>query len=87
MHLIPGFILIAALILAWRWEWTGAALYGAAGLVHIWRVGAMSRPVPSAVREIRILTVAGPATVTAGFWLANWLKRGGLHPFRNRKDA
>ena len=28
MHLIPSFVLIAALILAWRWEWIGAALYG-----------------------------------------------------------
>jgi len=87
MHLIPSFILIAALILAWRWEWTGAVLYGAAGLVYIWSVVTMSRPVPSAVRVIWILTIAGPAFVIAGFWLANWLKRGGLHPFRNREDA
>ncbi len=27
MHLIPTFALIGALILAWRWEWVGAALF------------------------------------------------------------
>ena len=46
MHLIPSFVLIAALVLAWRWEWIGAALYGAAGLLYVWWVVAMSRPVP-----------------------------------------
>jgi hypothetical protein len=87
MHLIPSFILIAALILAWRWEWIGAALYGAAGLAYIWWVVTMSRPVPPAVRVNWILTIAGPAFVIAGLWLANWLKHGDLHPFRNQEDA
>ena len=55
MHLIPSFVLIAALVLAWRWEWIGAALYGAAGLLYVgWGVS-MSRPVPPAMRLIWIL--------------------------------
>jgi hypothetical protein len=78
MHLIPSFVLIAALVLAWRWEWIGAALYGAAGLLYVWWVVSMSRPVPPAMRLIWILTIAGPAFAIAGLFLANWFKRGDL---------
>ena len=78
MHLIPSFVLIAALVLAWRWEWIGAALYGAAGLLYVGWVVSMSRPVPPAIRLNWILTIAGPAFVIAGLFLANWLKRGDL---------
>ena len=78
MHLIPVFVLIAVLVLSWRWEWIGAALYAAAGLMYVTWVVSMSRPVPPATRLIWILTIAGPAFVIAGLFLANWLKRGDL---------
>jgi hypothetical protein len=78
MHLIPSFVLIAALVLAWRWEWIGAALYTGAGLLYVWWVVSLSRPVPPAVRLIWLLMIAGPAFVIAGLFLANWLKRGDL---------
>jgi hypothetical protein len=78
MHLIPSFVLIAALVLAWRWEWIGAALYAAAGLLYVGWVVSMSRPVPPAMRLIWILTIAGPAFVIAGLFLANWLRRGDI---------
>ena len=78
MHLIPSFVLIAVLVLAWRWEWIGAALYGAAGLLYVGWVVSMSRPVPPAMRLIWILAIAGPAFVIAGLFLANWLKRADL---------
>jgi hypothetical protein len=77
-HLIPVFVLIVALILAWRWEWIGAAIYAAAGLLYIAWVVSMSRPVPPAVRLIWILAIAGPAFVIAGLFLANWLKHSKL---------
>ncbi len=80
MHLIPVFVLITVLILAWRWEWIGAALYAAAGLLYVAWVVSMSRPVPPMVRLIWILVIAGPAFVIAGLFLANWLKRSELHP-------
>jgi hypothetical protein len=79
LHQIPVFVLIAALVLAWRWEWIGAALYAAAGLLYVVWVVSMSRPVPPAIRLIWILTIAGPALVIAGLFLANWLKRAELH--------
>jgi len=78
MHLIPSLVLIAALVLVWRWEWIGAALYAAAGLLYVAWVVSMSRPVPVPMRLIWILTIAGPAFVIAGLFLANWLRRGQL---------
>ena len=79
VHLIPCYVLIAVLVLAWRWEWIGAALYASAGLLYVVWVVSMSRPVPPAVRLIWILTIASPAFVIAGLFLANWLKRAELH--------
>jgi hypothetical protein len=75
MHLIPSFILLAVLILAWRWEWIGAALFAVAGLLYVWWVVTMSRPVSPAMRVSWIVTIAFPAFLIAGLWLANWLKR------------
>ena len=78
MHLIPSFVLIAVLALAWRWEWIGAALYGAAGLLYVLWASSMSITLPLAVRLNWILAIAGPAFVIAGLFLANWLKRSEL---------
>jgi hypothetical protein len=78
MHLVPSFVLIVALILAWRWEWVGAALYGAAGLLYIAWVVSMSRPVPPVIRLSWVLTIAGPALLIAALFLANWLRHDEL---------
>ena len=76
LHLIPNFVLIAVLVLAWRWEWIGAALYAGAGMFYVASV--WQRPLPPAVRLIWILTIAGPAFVIAALFLWNWLKRSEL---------
>ena len=78
MQLIPSFVLIVALILAWRWEWIGAVLYAAAGLLYVVWVVSLSRPVPPAMRFIWALTIAGPAFLIAGLFLANWRKHDDL---------
>jgi hypothetical protein len=86
MHLIPVFVLIAALILAWRWEWIGAALYAAAGLLYVAWVVSMSRPIPPVMRFIWIFSIAGPAFVIAGLFLANWRKHGELRTRSGNAD-
>ena len=77
MHLIPTFVLIVALLLAWRWEWIGAILYAGAGMLYV--IWALKRPLSAAIRLNWILTIAGPAFVVAALFLANWLKHGELH--------
>jgi len=75
IHLIPSIVLIAALILAWRWEWIGATLYGAAGLLYFFWVATLSRPVPPAIRIVWVLGIAGPAFLIAALFLVNWINR------------
>jgi hypothetical protein len=82
MHLIPVFVLIAALVLAWRWEWIGAAVYGGAGALYVWWVLATSRPLPPMVRVTWIVTIAGPAFVIATLFLINWVKHAELRAGR-----
>jgi hypothetical protein len=81
IHLIPSLVLLVGLVLAWRWEWIGAALYAAAAMLYVtWALG---RPISPAIKLSWILTIAGPAFVIAALFLANWLKRGELHPGRS----
>ena len=35
IHNIPAFILLAALILAWRWEWVGTVLFAGFGIWYL----------------------------------------------------
>ena len=72
MHLIPSLVLVTVLVVAWRWEWIGAALYAAAGALYM--VWAWQRPIPPAMKLIWILTIAGPAFLIAVLFLANWLR-------------
>lgn len=73
MHLVPSFVLLGMLILAWRWEWVGAAAYAAAGMLYVF--WASSRPIPPHVKMIWVLTIAGPAFFIALLFAVNWWKR------------
>jgi hypothetical protein len=77
MHLIPTFVLIVVLILAWRWEWVGTTFYAAAGLLYI--IWVLQHPLSAAIKLLWILTIAGPVLLVAALFLANWLKHGELH--------
>jgi predicted NBD/HSP70 family sugar kinase len=82
VHLLPEFVLVVGLVLAWRREWLGAALNAAAGLLYVTWVVFTSRPVPQATKLIWMLAIAGPAFVIAGLFLANWLKRDDLRTIK-----
>jgi hypothetical protein len=75
LHLVPVFLTIGTLVLAWRWEWIGAVLYAAAGLLYVMWVVSMSRQISPAARLNWISTVAGPAFVIAGLFFTGWLRR------------
>jgi len=83
IHLIPSFVLIGALVLAWRWEWIGAAVYGGAAVLYISEV--LPRSMPLTTKLTWILTIAGPALVVAVLFLANWRKRVELHRGRQTR--
>jgi hypothetical protein len=76
MHLIPSLVLIAALVLAWRWEWIGAAVYAGVGGLYVWLT--LQGPVPATIKLSWILTIAGPAFVIAAMFLWNWVKHDEL---------
>ena len=79
MHLVPSFVLIAALVLAWRWEWIGTVFYGAAATLYV--VLLIPRPWPSpGIKMVWLLMLAAPALAIAAMFLANWLKRSELQP-------
>jgi hypothetical protein len=69
IHLVPSFILIVALILAWKLEWIGALLYiGFAG----WYIIEMWGQFPWTV----YLLLAGIPFVIGAFFAVNWFLRG-----------
>ncbi len=66
IHLVPVYIVLAVLAIAWRWEWVGAA--GFAGLALWYANGTWSR------HPDWVLTIAGPLVIIAVLFLVNWLK-------------
>lgn len=78
MHLLPCIVLFVALILAWRWEWIGAVVYAAAGVLYIGMV-VLPRHVAAATKLTWILTIAAPALIVAALFLVNWLRHSELH--------
>jgi hypothetical protein len=78
LHLLPCFALLAVLILAWRWEWIGAAFYAIWGCFYVVWVASVARPWSPTMRLNSALIIAGPAFVAAVLFLINWLKHGEL---------
>ncbi|HKW99839.1 MAG TPA: hypothetical protein VJN43_19015 [Bryobacteraceae bacterium] len=66
MHLIPSGVLVITLVLAWRWEWIGAAVFGAAGTLYtIW---AWRHP-------NWVMLIGGPLFVVAALFIMSWINR------------
>jgi hypothetical protein len=80
VHLIPSIVLTAGLVLAWRWEWIGAAVFAVAGALYI--TTTLRLRLPAATRTNWILGIGGPCFLIAALFLFNWLKRDELRPRR-----
>ena len=65
IHLVPVYIVLGLLALAWKWEWVGAAGFAA---LAIWYAKGNWRHHPSWVA-----TIAAPMLLIAALFLANWL--------------
>jgi len=74
IHMIPTFILLAVIFVAWRWEWAGAVLFAAAAALYAAKV------LPKHPSWAAIISV--PLLVIASLFLANWLKRSELRAAR-----
>ncbi|MGC9523249.1 MAG: DUF7670 domain-containing protein [Anaerolineae bacterium] len=61
MHLVPTLLVVIALIVAWRWEGIGAALFIALGVAYL----VMSR--------IESWVISGPLLVIGALFLISWI--------------
>jgi len=68
MHLIPTWIVLVVLAVSWRWEWIGAVLFVALGIVYVFLAVGRGHPEWT-------LVISGPLFVVGGLFLLNWLKR------------
>ena len=68
IHLIPVYILVGGLILAWRWPWIGAILYFALAILYVVLTG--GRQHWSAYVGISL-----PLIVISLLWFVNWILR------------
>jgi glucose-6-phosphate-specific signal transduction histidine kinase len=69
-HLVPTFILLAMVILAWRWAWIGTVVSGALCALFLWWNFTIRHNVP-----IAVVTIAGPLFLLAALYWINWVKR------------
>jgi hypothetical protein len=76
MHLIPVYILLAALAIAWRWEWAGAVLFAS---FSVWYVVVSWGRLPLAANLIGVWPIAGPSLLIGLLFLLNWIYKPNLH--------
>jgi len=70
IHLVPVYVVLAVLAVAWRWEWIGAMGFAA---LAVWYVKGVWRRHPDWV-----VSIAGPLAVIAVLFFINWLRHDEL---------
>ena len=65
IHLVPSFVLIAVIAVAWRYEFVGAVAFGAFVAWYVWTVGP-DRP------WSWYAGIAGPAALVAILYALSW---------------
>ena len=71
LHLVPTFIVVIALLIGWRWEWVGAALFGAFAVCYVvWTWGRFPL--------VTYLSISGPLALVGVLFLLNWIYRAQL---------
>jgi hypothetical protein len=68
MHLIPTWIVLVVLALSWRWEWVGAVLFVALGLIYAYFAVGRGHPEWT-------VPISCPLFLVGGLFLLNWLYR------------
>ena len=72
LHLVStSFIVLIALVIAWRWEWVGAVLFGALAVFYVvWAWGRFPL--------VAYLSISGPLALVGVLFLFNWIYRAQL---------
>jgi len=73
MHLIPTAIVLLFLLLAWRWEWTGAVFFTALAVLYLVAF-------PGRVHWSAYALISGPLFLLGMLFLLNWVFRAELRP-------
>jgi hypothetical protein len=68
IHLIPTWILLAILALAWRWELIGAVAFAGLGVAYL----VLAR---GKFEWFTYLTISGPVFLMSALFLVDWLLR------------
>lgn len=68
IHLIPVYMVVAALVVAWKWEWVGAILFFGLGVFYI--------VITAGEAHIgAYLGISGPLFVVGVLFLLGWLRK------------
>ncbi len=71
IHLLPVYLVVAALVIAWRWEWIGAILFVALALFYLlWFWGRF--------HWSAYVVISGSLFMLAVLFLLNWIFRAEL---------
>jgi len=65
IHLVPTYLIILALVIAWRWEWVGTILFGGLGVFYIVLTWEQFSWVAAAL-------ISGPAFLVGALFLLDW---------------
>lgn len=71
IHLVPVYIVLGVLALAWRWAWIGALLYFVLAIFYIILTGGRQH-------WSAYLGISLPLTIISLLWLLNWIFRSEL---------
>ncbi len=64
IHLVPTYLVVIALVIAWRWEGVGAILFAALALLYLITSGGAS------------WIISAPLFLVGVLFLLNWIYRG-----------
>ena len=71
LHLVPTYIIVIILAIAWRWEWVGAILFSAlAAFYLVWSWGRF--------HWSTYLAISGPLILIGVLFLLHWVYRAKL---------
>lgn len=73
LHNVPTFILIAVLVIAWKYEIVGGIAFITAGLLYI--IFTARAEIAWYIKLSWSLTISGPAFIIGVLFLMNWYKK------------